>query len=192
MKNMKKMFNALLVLALICATGVFIVYAASPTVTRTLYSGFDRAQVYSFSYGTNITNVDTAYIYNTGSGPFNVQNMGLAGADTMVTLELYTSEATADSVRHAILFQVSSKTSPNCTERSLTGSNQDWITVAIDSASFNNSALSTSPKFIKFAKTRLAGRVPHMRVVIYEIGTVAKDANQTITGRLDIPKWVRF
>lgn len=187
--KMKKMFNALLVLALVCAVGVFIVYAAAPTVTTTARH-YDRFSSYSFSYTTSIGTLDTSFIYFS-NGPFSMGGMGVAGADSMATLELWTSEATADSVRHAVYVQGTSKYSPNTTERSMTGSSQEWHTILVDSASFNNLGTSAIPKFIKIPWTRLAGRLPYSRIVITEIGSTAKDATQTVRGRYGIPKYMR-
>lgn len=182
---MKKLLLAGAALSLL----VFTVYASSPTVTTTVKS-WDYAKTYSFSYSTNITNVDTAYIYY-NSAPFNIQSTGIVGADSMATLELWTSEATADSVRHCIFIQGSSKTPASITERSLTGSAQNWHTFQVDSASLNASGNAATPKFVKVPLSRSFGRLPYLRIVIAEIGTVAKDANQTIYGRLTIPQYRR-
>jgi len=184
----KLAFIALALMALLGFQQIYL-WAASPTVTCTV-KNYDYAKTYSFSYSTNITNVDTAFIYY-NSAPFNIQSTGIVGADSMATLELWTSEATADSVRHCIFIQGSSKTPASVTERSITGSAQNWHTIQVDSASLNNSGNSTTPKFVKVPISRAFGRLPYLRIVIAEIGTTAKDANQTIYGRLTIPQYRR-
>lgn len=160
-------------------------YANSPTVTVTKTSLGLRANLYSISYSVIDDNADTAFVYNDASTWFAIDGVGAHASDSLITLECFTSETTADSVRHMIIYQVSSKASPNITAR---GVSSDWITAYVDSTVLNNKTAGSNPGISTFAKVRLAGQATKMRILVAEIGTVTKDASQTVTMRLVIPR----
>lgn len=163
-------------------------WASNPTVTVSKLSGTgENAEVYSISFSTAISNPDTVFIFNQNSAAFSIDGVGKHPADSLITLECYSSEATADSVRLAILYQVSSATSPTVTAATLP--NSGWTTAFVDSTTLNNKTPGLSyPGISKFAKQRLAGQASKMRIVIHEISGTVKDATQTFTLRLVIPK----
>lgn len=162
-----------------------VAYANAPTVTATKTSLGLRANLYSISYSTNISTVDTAFVYNDASTWFAIDGVGAHASDSLVTVECFSSETTADSVRHMLIYQVSSAASPNITAR---GVSSAWITAYVDSTVLNNKTTGSNPGISTFAKVRLAGQATKMRILVAEIGTVTKDANQTITLRLLVPR----
>lgn len=162
-------------------------WASNPTVTVSKLSGTgENAEVYSISFSTAISNPDTVFIFNQNSSWFSIDGVGKHPADSLITLECYSSETTADSVRLAILYQVSSAASPTVTAATLP--NSGWTTALVDSATINNRTTGLMPGISRFAKQRLAGQASKMRIVIHEISGTVKDATQTFTLRLVIPK----
>lgn len=160
-------------------------YANAPTVTVTKTNLGLRANLYSISYATSITLADTAFVYNDASTWFAIDGVGAHVSDSLITVECFSSETTADSVRHMLVYQVSSAASPNITAR---GVSSAWITAYVDSTVLNNKTTGSNPGISTFAKVRLAGQATKMRILVAEIGTNVKDANQTITLRLLIPR----
>ncbi len=182
------MKKILMVLVLFVMAFAMPVSATNPTVTVTKT---DRGKylVYTISYSTAQTNRDTAFVYAENGGFFGIAGLGAHTSDSLYTAEMYSSEATADSVRHALYWQVTSKASPTTTAGSLAG----WITVQVDSAvtQLNNPTYASADGcfgLAKFAKMRKAGLADKMRLMVTEIGTVAKDANQTVTILLLVSK----
>ena len=162
-------------------------YATNPTVTVTKTVLGARANLYSISFSTNDDNPDTAFIYNDASTWFAIDGVGAHFADSLITIECYSSEATADSVRLAILYQVSSKASPTVTAGTLPSA--DWVTALVDSVTLNNKTPGLSyPGVSKFPKLRFAGQATKMRIIVHEISGTLKDATQTITMRLLLPR----
>lgn len=161
-------------------------YAANPTVTVSRTDLGARATLYSISFTTAVATVDSAFIFNSNSSWFAIDGVGAHAADSLITLECYSSEGTADSVRFAILYQVSSASSPTTTAGALP--NSGWTTAFVDSTTLNNKSPGVNPGVSKFAKVRLAGQATKMRIIVHEINATAKDAAQTVTLRLVIPK----
>lgn len=163
-------------------------YAANPTVTvaKTASLQTFRANIYSISFATRISLADTAFIFNENSNWFSIDGVGAHASDSLITMECYSSEATADSVRLAILYQVSSAAAPTVTAATYPSS--QWVTAKVDSVTLNNKTPGSSPGISTFAKLRLAGQANKMRIIVHEISGTVKDANQTITLRLLIPK----
>jgi len=161
--------------------------ASNPTVTVSKLSGTGiNAKVYSITFSTAISNADTVFIFNENSSWFSIDGVGKHPADSLITLECYSSEATADSVRLAILYQVSTASSPTVTAGTLP--NSGWVTAFVDSTTLHNKTMGLSyPGVSKFAKQRLAGQASKMRIVVHEISGTVKDATQNFTLRLVIP-----
>jgi len=182
MKKFLKIFSPVfLVLAVL--TGISILaWATTPTVTITKSSeSRDNTVVYNYTFTTGISVVDTVVLYKSSATPFYVGYMSSRNVpDSTITLQLETTEATADSVRLTALFQVSYKDSPSTTATpSLAG--DDWVTFYtfsnVNATSFNN----------RFIPLRYG--VPYkFRVVLIENDT-SKDATQTFTARLCFPKF---
>ena len=162
------------------------VYAGNPTVTVTKTVLGARANLYSISFATGISVADTAFILNDASTWFAIDGVGAHPADSLITIECHSSEATADSIRLAILYQVTSIASPTVTAGTLPSTN--WTTAYVDSVTLNNKTTGLNEGVSKFAKVRLAGQATKMRIVVYEINSTAKDATQTITMRLLVPR----
>lgn len=162
------------------------VYASNPTVTVTKTVLGARANLYSISFGTTAANADTAFIYNDASTWFAIDGVGAHESDSLITIECHSGEATADSIRLAILYQVTSIASPTVTAGTLPSTN--WTTAMVDSVTLNNKTTGLSPGVSKFPKVRLAGQATKMRIVVHEISGTVKDATQTITMRLLIPR----
>lgn len=163
-------------------------YALNPTVTVTKTASLQtlRARIYSIGVATtHITGRDSAFIYNENSNWFAIDGVGAHSSDSLITIECFSSETTADSVRFSILYQVSSAASPTVTAGTLP--NSGWVTAKVDSVTMNNKTTGVNPGVSTFAKVRLAGQATKMRIVVHEIGDTAKDANQTLTLRLVIP-----
>lgn len=163
-----------------------VVFASNPTVTVTKTDLGARANRYNISFTTLVANVDSAFIYNDASTWYAIDGVGAHVADSLVTLECYSSEATADSVRFAIVYQISSAASPTVTAGAIP--NSGWVTAKVDSATLNNKTPGVNPGISSFAKVKLAGQATKMRIIVYEINSTAKDAAQTVTLRLLIPK----
>lgn len=162
------------------------VFAANPTVTVTKTDLGLRSNRYSISFGTNQTLYDTAFVYNDNSTWFSIDGVGAHFADSLITLECYSSETTADSVRFSIVWQVSSASSPTVTAGTFPSS--QWATVKVDSVTLNNKIPGSAPGISTLAKVRQAGQATKMRLIVHEINDHTKDANQTLTLRLLIPK----
>lgn len=168
-------------------------WAGNPTVTVSKLSGTGQsATVFSVTFTTNISVADTAFIFNQNASWFAIDGVGRHPADSLITVEGFSSETTADSVRLAIVYQVSSATSPTVTAG--TFSNSGWVTAWTDSITMNNKIPGiTYPGVSKFAKSRLAGQASKLRIVVHEISGTVKDATQNITLRVVIPsKAVEF
>jgi hypothetical protein len=165
-----------------------VAWATNPTVTVTKTNLGENAYLYSISFSAGISSSDTVFIYNDASSFFAIDGVGKHPADSLITLESYSSETTADSVRWAIVYQVTSKITPTITAGTLPSA--DWITAYVDSVTLNNRVTGRDPGISIFPKQRLAGQATKMRIVMYELNTAspAKDATQTLTLRLVIPK----
>lgn len=161
--------------------------ASNPTVTVTKTFATANSKIYTITFTTNISNPDTAFIFDENGRAFTVEGLTKHPADSLVTMECYSAEATADSVRLAILYQVSSASSPTTTAGTLP--NSGWVTAFVDSVTMNNKTMGLSyPGVSKFPKTRLSGQARVMRVIVHEISGTVKDATQSITLRLVIPQ----
>lgn len=163
---------------------VAFAFASNPTVTVTAFSdnaSNPRANIYTISFATAIANLDSAFIMAGTSTPFDIGGgQGAHYADSLATLELTSSETTADSVRFTILWQVTSAASPEMEAGDL----KTWSTAKSDAVTFTNVG---SGAVATFAIKRHAGQARKLRVVILE-NDANKDATQTISGRLLIPK----
>lgn len=162
-------------------------FASNPTVTITKTTAL-RAHYYAISIPFAVSLSDTAFIYNENSSWFSIDGVCAHPSDSLITLECYSSETTADSVRYAIMWQVSTKASPTVTAATLPSA--DWTIALTDSVTLNNKTPGMTPGISKFSKLRLAGQATKMRIVIYELNTTnpVKDATQTLTLRLAIPR----
>lgn len=176
---MKKLLTS----AILLLTFAFAL-ASNPTVTVTAFSNNatnPRANIYTISFATAIANADSAFILKDTSTPFDIGGgQGAHFADSLATLELTSSETTADSVRFTILWQVTSAASPEVDAGDL----KTWSTAKTDAVSFTNVG---SGGVSTFAIKRHAGQAQKMRIIIFENDT-SKDATQTVTARLLIPK----
>lgn len=158
--------------------------ASNPTVTVTAFTdngNNPRSNIYTISFATAIANLDSAFIMAGTSTPFDIGGgQGAHYADSLATLELTSSETTADSIRFTILWQVTSAASPEMEAGDL----KTWSTAKSDAVSFTNVG---SGAVATFAIKRHAGQARKLRVVILENDS-SKDATQTVTARLLIPK----
>jgi hypothetical protein len=130
MKRFWFSYIAIWIVVLLISPPPPVAFATSPTVTVSKTNLGLRANLYSVSYGTTISNRDTAFVYNNDATWFAIDGVGAHDADSLITVECFSSEATADSIRHMLIYQVSSKASPNVTAR---GVSADWITAYVDS-----------------------------------------------------------
>lgn len=165
------------------------VFANNPTVTVTKTDLGARANMYSVSFSTNISLADTAFIFNDASTWFAIDGVCAHQFDDRITIESFASETTSDSIHFAIIYQVSSASSPTVTAGNFP--NSGWITVKVDSVTLNGKTPGSNPGISTFQKVRYAGQTTKMRIVVAEIQTgayTAKDANQTVTLRILIPK----
>lgn len=174
----------------VTTTGVF---ASNPTVTVTKTDLGARANMYSISFSTNISLADTAFVFNNASTWFAIDGVCAHQFDDRITIECYSAltsgSTTADSIHFAIIYQVSSAASPTVTAGNFP--NSGWITVKVDSVTLNGKTPGSNPGISTFQKVRYAGQTTKMRIVVAEIQTgayTAKDANQTVTLRMLIPK----
>ncbi len=168
--NMKYLKQAALSLVLFFGFIVPELFAAQPTVTVSKIRETRDVVVYSFSYSTSISAADSAIFTGTGSW---LSLEGLFKKDSLMTIEIQSSETTADSVRHTILMQVSSANSP---------SESDWLTAYTDALSFTNTTSA-----VAVIRPRRYANSTKMRLVIYENDTL-KDASQTISGYIIVSK----
>jgi hypothetical protein len=165
------------------------VYASNPTVTVTKSSSSYRADIYTVTFSTNISLADTAFVFNENGNWFGIDGVGSHSSDSLITVECFTSETTADSVHYGVIYQVSSAATPTVTAGTFI--NSGWVTAYVDSVSFNNKATGSNPSISKFAKLRYAGQATKLRIVVAELQTgayTAKDANQNVTLRIVIPR----
>lgn len=162
----------IVLLLLFCAGSLF---AARPTVTVTKPARTETSKLkyYEFTYSTAIADLDTAYIYDENGLWFNADGIGYT--DSTLTIELWSSETTADSVRHTVaLFVNSDDASPALATAVLATS---------DATSFTN----TLTGHVTFNIKAEIGLSKRFVIAILENDT-NKDATQTITGRILIPK----
>ena len=165
-----------LLLSLVASVLLFagILVATQPTVTLTETSrGAGDLRTFEFSFASAIATADSAFIYQniSNSTPFGVESM--FDKDSVATLTLRSSEATADSVRYTVLIQGTSVLSPV---------DADYLTIVTDATSFTNATTA----IINFRLKELV-QTRKLRVILFENDT-SKDATQTITGTLNIPK----
>ncbi len=161
-------------------------YATNPTVTVTKTDLGLRANRYTISFGTTQSNYDTAFVYSENSTWFSIDGVGAHLSDSLIVMECYSGEATADSVRFSIVWQISSAASPTVTAGTFPSS--QWVTVKVDSVTLNNKLPGSAPGISTLAKVRQTGQATKMRIIVHEINDHTKDANQTLTLRLLIPK----
>lgn len=175
MKRFQSFLAAALAAWVLCA----ITYAAQPTVTMTQSSESRATTVaYTFSFATAIAAVDTAVLYKTGTTPWYIGYLGSAAVpDSGITLQLETSETTADSCRKKVLMQVSYKDSPSTSLAS-----DDWYT-------FETATLDSAVSSLYTFNPLRVGRPYKVRFLIIETDT-NKDATQTFTGALCFPKYI--
>lgn len=181
---MKKLLtSAILLLALAFP---FVALASNPTVTISqIYVNSTRVKAYTFSFATGIATADSAFILPASGTAFDVGGgQGAHALDSLATLELSSSETTADSVRFTVLIQGTSAVSPEFDAGDL----KSWATVLTDATTFTNAAGTLGGNFavIRIPLRRLLGQMPKMRIIIFENNTTT-DATQTVTGRLLIP-----
>lgn len=150
--------------------------AADPTVTVTKLQTPLSVYVLNYSYSTAIADADSAFLYNEISSSTAIDVSSYGFVDSLFTLELKSSEATADSVRHTVIVQATSAASP---------SGADWHTVFTDATSFTNATKA----HISFRFRRLT-MAYKMRIIVFENDT-NKDATQTITARLSIRRLLK-
>jgi len=168
---MKFIATLLCILALIVAP----VSASTPTVTLTTDQNTAAFYVIKGTFSTAIANADSAYIYYTGTTPFDLANAVNARGDSLITIELGSAETSADSTRLTCVVQVSNAATPAAT---------DWSTALTNATSFTNLVPTA---LIRFNYKALAGPIRNMRVLLFENDT-NKDATQAITVRVTVPK----
>ena len=167
---MKRLTNMLMTLALLVFFVIPDLFAAKPTVTVTKVRETSGLIVYSFSYSTDINAADSAVFTGTGSW---LSLEGLFNNGDLMTIEIKSSETTADSVRHTILMQVTSAVNPT---------ESDWLTAYTDATGFTNKTSAV----VAF-KPKTYATSTKMRLVIFENDT-NKDASQTISGYITVLK----
>lgn len=174
MKRFQSLLAAVLAVWVLCA----ITYAAQPTVTMTQSSESRATSVaYNFSFATAIATLDTAALYKTGTTPWYVGYLGGAAVpDSGITIQLETSETTADSCRKKVLMQVSYKDSPSTALQ-----HDDWVT-------FETATMDSAVSGLHTFNPLRVGRPYKVRFLVIETDA-NKDATQTITGALCFPKY---
>jgi len=174
MKRFNSLMAAVLALVMLCA----LAYAAQPTVTMTQSTeNRSTTTAYTFSYATAIATADTAVLYKTGTTPWYIGYLGgQAVPDSGITIQLETSETTADSVRKKVVMQVSYKDSPSTALVS-----DDWY-------AFETATLDSAVSSLYTFNPLRVGRPYKVRFLIIETDT-NKDATQTFTGALCFPKY---
>lgn len=152
-------------------------YATEKSATVTKIAEYSDVTVYYWTSSTNISVNDTIEISDPNGKPF-----WLAGRGTEpVTLTVISSEATADSIRLAAVWQVSGVESPG----NVVYGNLNWAVTEIDST--GNATVLTNVH--TFAHATTAPGASRFRVFIAEIfGPIAKDAGQSLYGYLFVPK----
>jgi len=176
---MRKLLAIFTMAAMIAAVAWNISDAANPTVTTTRTDGGKRFFRYSFTFSTSISTVDTAIIGDHNGRWFDVGFAGDEPPSSPITVELKSSETTADSNRHIVMVQFSSAASPSMTN----AWSNDWITAFRDSA-FDSVATAA---IIRIQNKHRSGVMDKMRLLIYDENDTT-DATQTVTGRLLIPR----
>lgn len=182
MKRFLKSFD-LLFLSVAVLLGMAIwAYANTPTVTITKSTETrDNTVVYNYTWTTGISVVDTVVLYKSSAAPFYIGYLGTKNVpDSLLTLQLETTETTADSVRLTGLFQISYKDSPSTTATPSLASD-DWMTFATVTD-------TNAVHFVNSFKPLRIGVPYKFRVVLIENNT-SKDATQTFTARLCFPKF---
>lgn len=164
-----KKFIGVLFLVLLTAPAL----ANKPVVTMTLVEKTSKFYVYTASFLTDSSVVDSVYIYPSGTTPFNIEGIGYE--DSLVTVALTTTEDTADSVRFTILYEVSALASPTSTQ---------YSTAFTDATSFTNQLPGGVSRFYI---RRYAGLSRTMRIFVKENNTT-KDLPQTVTLQILIPR----
>jgi hypothetical protein len=94
-----------------------------------------------------------------------------------------------DNGGHTLWNYFSSAASPTVTAGAFP--NSGWVTAIVDSVTMNNKTMGSNPGISRFFKVRYAGQATKMRIVVPELQTgayTAKDANQTVTLRILVPK----
>lgn len=164
---MKKLFGILFLVALTVQA-----FASTPTVTITETARTPKYIVYTATFSTLLANTDTMTIYKTGTTPFSIEEIGYE--DSLITVEMLTSETTADSTRLTILAQVSSLATPTASQ---------YITAETDATAFTN----TSTGLYRFYIRRKAGLARVLRFLVFENDT-SKDATQNFTLIINVPR----
>lgn len=180
---MKKIIATIFVWATALGFLINSLIAANPTVTTTFADGGLRSNIYTFSFATTLAAVDTAIVGGPGGIPINVDGMCEDFADSLIAIELKSSETTADSIRHIVAVQFSNAAAPTMSYAG-GASAKDWNTQVLDNTHFDSVA---NGAVVVFPKLRYAGQAKWMRVLIWQENDTT-DAAQTVTGRIIIPK----
>lgn len=151
-------------------------WAAQPTVTVSKLQTPLSVYVLNYSYSTAIASADSAFLVSEASSSTHIDISSYGFVDSLFSLELKSSEATADSVRHTVIVQVTTAASP---------ADADWHTVFTDASSFTNAVKAHIP--FRIRRLTMAHK---MRIIVFENDT-NKDATQTITARLAIRRLLK-
>lgn len=180
MKCLKKVYPALVTLVVFGLMSLMVL-ASTPTVTVTKSSQtFDNKVVYNYTF-TATTGLDTVVLYKSSASPFYIGYLGTKNvSDSLITLQLETSETSTDSVKMKALFQISYSDSPSTTATPSMASD-DWMTFA----TFGD---SNAVSFVNKFNPLRVGNPYKFRVVLIDTNP-AKDAAQSMTARLCFPKF---
>lgn len=175
---MKRFAGLLSFSALLAALLINSLLAEQPTVTMTQSTESRSTTVaYTFSFATAIADADTAVLYKTGTTPWYIGYLGGAAVpDSGITIQLETSETTADSSRKKVVMQVSYQDSP-----STALVDDDWY-------NFETATLDSAVSSLYTFNPLRVGRPYKVRFLVIETDA-DKDATQTITGALCFPKY---
>lgn len=171
------------------AAGIFglvgwMILPTEITETLTTQQSEDAyARVYKVTFTTALATVDTVVIDNYGGRLFDISHLG-ATADSAITFEVHSAEATVDSIHMPISWQVSNVGSPARAIDNVT----DWITVEWDSGAVGtgDGLDSLAHDVVTFVPGRY-GNFKWFRILVKE-SDANLDATQTVTAYLRIPK----
>ena len=146
------------------------------TVSKKSYQYMD---IYTYSFTTALSTADTVKLVGEKGKPIDIS--AVTSLSDKISLFATSSETSLDSIRHTIEWQVSYKHDPS----TAIANTSDWFTVETESGA--GAALDSIKTNIMYMTPATYGHPKWLRVLVRESST-AKDASQTISAYLSIPK----
>jgi len=146
-------------------------------VKATKFLGTNGRETYTFTFQTFSSTRDTFLLLNEDGSWIDLGGVCDYYWDSPMFLQANSTEKTTDSIRFAVSWQLS--WAPKA-KASVLGNM--WFNAALDSSTLNNDKpIGRLSGLLKFNRSHNLSGVEKMRIMVFEIGSTAKDAAQEVT-----------